>query len=148
MSGQRLDSPSWAIELPGSGTPAERPRVQIGISQDSFMSPSKPRAMPQGLRPPALREDIGPLSAPLPGPTTPRWQYTISPVEPYDGREDVRRQQDAQSTFSSSASLVSTHSRLHVSRRSMLTGCQGHRHTQSNPDLIRIDPASAGAPHM
>lgn len=110
MFNQRIDPPSWAIELPGSDIPAERTRARPHDQRPTLQIP----------RPPALEDDSPPLSAPVTGPETPRWRYTISPVTPYDRTEDVRSQQNAQITSNSRANLVRIYGPAGV-ERCMLT---------------------------
>jgi hypothetical protein len=125
MFNQRFDPPSWAIELPGSGTPAERPTAQIGVprasvKQSSSMRPPDQRPILLTPTPPGLEVDSRPLSAPVTGPETPRWQYTILPVTSHDRTEDARPQQDIQSTFNSRSNLVRMHGHLQESAQCIL----------------------------
>jgi hypothetical protein len=121
MDHQRIDPPSWAIELQGSDIPAERTAAQNAVPQGNFVHPHDQRPTLQVPRLPALEDDSRPLSAPVTGPETPRWQYTISPVAPYDRTEDVRSQHNAQTRSNSRANLVRIHGPAGGVERCMLT---------------------------
>jgi hypothetical protein len=121
MYNQRLDPPSWAIELPGSGTSAERPTAQNGVPQASFMRPLDQRPALLAPRPPALEDDSRPSSAAMTGPETPRWQCTISPVTLCARTEDLTRQRDAQSLSNSRPNFVRMRGHPKVSVRCTLT---------------------------
>src|ERR1700733_153159 len=109
MFNQRIDPPSWAIELPGSDIPAEPTGAQNAVPQGNFMPPYDQRPTLQVPRLPPLKDDSHPLSAPVTGLEPPRWQYTISPVAPYNRREDMRSQQNPQTTSNPRPNLVRTH---------------------------------------